>query len=62
MLINQHIWFGWLFWVATAILVVNLIIMTSINAVGFTLFVPQKGARELPIKVHGIGILQKYYL
>ncbi|ADG40265.1 MFS transporter [Leuconostoc kimchii] len=31
-LINQNIWFGWLYWLATAILVINLGIMLSIKS------------------------------
>ncbi|WP_273713883.1 MFS transporter [Leuconostoc mesenteroides] len=46
MLINQHIRFGWLFWVATAILVVNLIIVTSINAAGFYTIRTSKGGKR----------------
>lgn len=34
-LIDRHIWFGWLFWVAAGILIINLLIMTSINPESF---------------------------
>lgn len=50
-LINQKIWFGWLYWLATAILIVNLGIMLSIKSKTFYTIKAQVTSKIIKTKV-----------
>ncbi len=50
-LINQKIWFGWLYWLATAILIVNLSTMLSIKSEKFYTLKNQTTSKVIKNKV-----------